>query len=68
MASQTILYDLPSKRGTSWSLNPWKSKHNLNESRAVLTRAARLILNFKGIDYKTEWVEFPDVEPKMKSL
>jgi hypothetical protein len=53
MSSQTILYDLPSKQGTAWSLNPWKT---------------RLILNFKGIDYKTEWVEFPDVEPKMKSL
>jgi hypothetical protein len=68
MSSQTILYDLPSKQGTAWSLNPWKSKHSLNPSRAVLTEAARLILNFKGIDYKTEWVEFPDIEPKMKSL
>ncbi|KAJ4380658.1 hypothetical protein N0V86_004019 [Didymella sp. IMI 355093] len=53
MSGQTILYDLPTKQGTAWSLNPWKT---------------RLILNFKGIDYKTEWVEFPDVEPKMKSL
>ncbi|KAJ4323073.1 hypothetical protein N0V94_002097 [Neodidymelliopsis sp. IMI 364377] len=53
MSSQTVLYDLPSLQGTAWSLNPWKT---------------RLVLNFKGIDYKTEWVEFPDVEPKMKSL
>ncbi|KAF3000214.1 hypothetical protein E8E13_007113 [Curvularia kusanoi] len=53
MAAQTILYDLPSQQGTAWSLNPWKT---------------RLVLNFKGIDYKTEWVEFPDVEPKMKSF
>ncbi|KAJ4987959.1 hypothetical protein SVAN01_06534 [Stagonosporopsis vannaccii] len=53
MSAQTIFYDLPSKQGTAWSLNPWKT---------------RLILNYKGIDYRTEWVEFPDVEPKMKSL
>jgi hypothetical protein len=25
MLSQVILYDLPSKQGTAWSLNPWKS-------------------------------------------
>ncbi|KAJ4362760.1 hypothetical protein N0V95_001251 [Ascochyta clinopodiicola] len=53
MPSQTILYDLPSRQGTAWSLNPWKT---------------RLVLNYKGVDYQTEWVEFPDVEPKMKSL
>ncbi|KAH6614867.1 hypothetical protein C7974DRAFT_319901 [Boeremia exigua] len=53
MSSQTIFYDLPSQQGTAWSLNPWKT---------------RLVLNYKGIDYRTEWVEFPDVEPKMKSL
>ncbi|KAF9696250.1 hypothetical protein EKO04_006239 [Ascochyta lentis] len=53
MSSQTILYDLPSQQGTAWSLNPWKT---------------RLILNYKSIDYRTEWVEFPDVEPKMKSI
>jgi len=53
MPSQTILYDLPSREGIAWSLNPWKT---------------RLVLNYKGIDYKTEWVEFPDVESKIKSL
>lgn len=25
MSSQIILYDLPSRQGTAWSLNPWKS-------------------------------------------
>lgn len=29
---------------------------------------ARLTLNFKGIDYKTEWVEYPDIAEKFKSL
>lgn len=32
------------------------------------TFIARLVLNFKGLDYKTEWVEYPDVAPKFKEL
>ncbi|KAF1991367.1 hypothetical protein K402DRAFT_367884 [Aulographum hederae CBS 113979] len=52
--SGIILYDLPSKdRCACWSLNPWKP---------------RLVLNFKGIDYETEWTEYPDIAPKMKSF
>lgn len=68
MSAQTILYDLPTKQNTAWSLNPWKSKCGCVGRRRMLTTTARLILNFKGVDYKTEWVEFPDVEPKMKAL
>ncbi|KAH0841280.1 hypothetical protein AYO21_04880 [Fonsecaea monophora] len=48
MSDEVILYDLPSKGGFSWSLNPWKT---------------RLVLNYKGIPYKTEWVEYPDLKP-----
>ncbi|KAH9213322.1 putative glutathione S-transferase [Leptodontidium sp. 2 PMI_412] len=49
--SQVVLYDLPSKgRCACWSLNPWKT---------------RLALNFKGIDYKTEWVEYPDIKARL---
>jgi glutathione S-transferase len=52
--SQTILYDLPSCGNCAcWSLNPWK---------------ARAALNFKGLPYKTEWIEYPDLEPTFKSL
>ncbi|KAF2189447.1 hypothetical protein K469DRAFT_736796 [Zopfia rhizophila CBS 207.26] len=52
--SQVILYDLPSKPPcASWSLNPWKP---------------RMILNFKGIDYKTEWVEYPDLVSTLSSF
>ncbi|PMD12331.1 hypothetical protein NA56DRAFT_652562 [Hyaloscypha hepaticicola] len=50
--SQVSLYDLPSKgRCACWSLNPWKT---------------RLALNFKGVDYKTEWVEYPDIASTLK--
>ncbi|KAH6911357.1 hypothetical protein BKA70DRAFT_1538284 [Coprinopsis sp. MPI-PUGE-AT-0042] len=41
------LFDLPSNTSTkAWAPNPWKT---------------RLCLNYKGIPYKTEWVEFPDI-------
>ncbi|KAI1384198.1 putative glutathione S-transferase [Hypoxylon trugodes] len=50
MANQEIIfYDLPNK-GTNkaWSLNTWKT---------------RFALNYKGIPYKTEWIEYPDIKP-----
>ncbi|KAF2098285.1 hypothetical protein NA57DRAFT_57446 [Rhizodiscina lignyota] len=53
MADEVILYDLPSKSGGCWSLNPWKT---------------RLVLNYKGIPYKTQWVEYPDVAPLLKGF
>ncbi|KAF4553485.1 Glutathione S-transferase-like protein 11 [Elsinoe fawcettii] len=53
MGEEIILYDLPSRQGTSWSLNPWKT---------------RMILNYKGINYKTQWIEYPDVAPLLKSF
>ncbi|KAL1791839.1 hypothetical protein ACET3X_009590 [Alternaria dauci] len=53
LSSKVILFDLPSRDGIAWSLNPWKT---------------RMILNYKKIDYTTEWVEYPNVAPKFKSL
>ncbi|KAI5865805.1 putative glutathione S-transferase [Durotheca rogersii] len=53
MASQEIvLFDLPSRAPNKcWSLNPWKT---------------RLLLNYKGLPYRTEWVEYPDIKPRFK--
>ncbi|KAF7188529.1 Glutathione S-transferase-like protein ustS [Pseudocercospora fuligena] len=55
MSKEVIFYDLPSRgsKPTAWSLNPWK---------------ARLVLNYKHIPYKTQWVEYPDLAPTFKSL
>ncbi|TFB02959.1 hypothetical protein CCMA1212_005315 [Trichoderma ghanense] len=52
MASQQItLFDLPSKEPNgTWSLNPWKT---------------RLLLNYKGLDYKTEWLHYPEIAPRL---
>ncbi|KAF6814899.1 glutathione s-transferase [Colletotrichum musicola] len=51
MSGQLVFFDIPTKDGTSWSFNPWK---------------IRLVLNMKGIDYKTEWLEYPDIEGRLK--
>ncbi|PPR05025.1 hypothetical protein CVT24_010218 [Panaeolus cyanescens] len=49
-----IFYDIPSTLpGTAWSPNTWKTRY---------------ALNYKGIPYKTEWVEYPDIESHCKSL
>ncbi|RDL36431.1 uncharacterized protein BP5553_05783 [Venustampulla echinocandica] len=49
--SKLTLFDIPSKgRRACWSLNPWKT---------------RMTLNFKNIDYQTQWVEYPDIEPTL---
>ncbi|KIY72629.1 hypothetical protein CYLTODRAFT_367398 [Cylindrobasidium torrendii FP15055 ss-10] len=46
LRSTLTLYDIPSKFATSWSPNVWKSRYSLN---------------VKGIPYKTEWIEYPDI-------
>ncbi|KAK4234981.1 hypothetical protein C8A03DRAFT_37196 [Achaetomium macrosporum] len=53
MASeQIVFFDLPSKPPNScWSLNPWKT---------------RLLLNYKGLDYRTEWLEYPELKGRFE--
>ncbi|KAF8960754.1 hypothetical protein BDZ97DRAFT_1281072 [Flammula alnicola] len=49
-----IFYDIPSTLpGRGWSPNTWKTRY---------------CLNFKGIPYKTEWIEFPDIEAHCKKF
>ncbi|KAF8994498.1 hypothetical protein BDQ17DRAFT_1285765 [Cyathus striatus] len=41
-------YDIPSKvPGQAWSPTNWK---------------VRFVLNYKKLEYKTEWIEYPDIE------
>jgi glutathione S-transferase len=47
-------YDITgSLPGKAWSPNTWKT---------------RLALNFKGIPYHTEWLEYPEIEPLCKRI
>ncbi|RXW21349.1 hypothetical protein EST38_g4499 [Candolleomyces aberdarensis] len=45
-------FDIPSTILNAWSLNTWRT---------------RFALNYKGLPYKTEWVEYPDIAGKLKS-
>ncbi|KAF8493149.1 hypothetical protein JB92DRAFT_3090396 [Gautieria morchelliformis] len=48
------LYDVPSDfHGKAWSPNVWR---------------ARYALNYKGVPYKTVWIEYPEIEPTMRSI
>ena len=74
--SEVILYDIPSKDPRRcWSLNPWKGA--LYTVSLIASRIqkntdpcgiARLMLNLKGIPYKTEWLEYPDIAPTLESF
>ncbi|KAF8062328.1 hypothetical protein FPV67DRAFT_1508058 [Lyophyllum atratum] len=49
-----ILYDIPRAEGpVTWSPNVWRT---------------RMALNYKGLHYKTEWVEYPDIERVGKEI
>lgn len=51
-SDKIVLYDLLSRDPCrSWSLNPWKT---------------RLLLNYKGIPYSTQWLQYPDITPTLK--
>ncbi|KAF8878321.1 hypothetical protein BD779DRAFT_1447850 [Infundibulicybe gibba] len=53
-ANVIIFYDIPSTvPGSAWSPNTWKT---------------RFSLNYKGLAYKTEWVEYPDIEAMCKKI
>lgn len=49
-----ILYDIPSKlEGNHWSPN---------------TAKPRFVLGYKGLPFRIEWVEYPDIAPRMKEI
>ncbi|KAL1734091.1 hypothetical protein EV714DRAFT_281225 [Schizophyllum commune] len=52
MASPIIFYSIPSQKGC-WSLHTLK---------------IRYALNYKGLPFRTEWVEYPDIEKKCKEI
>ncbi|KAI0160712.1 putative glutathione S-transferase [Xylariaceae sp. FL1272] len=51
--SKIVLFDIPSNDNPpkAWSLNPWK---------------IRLLLNYKKLDYTTEWLVYPDIKPRLQ--
>ncbi|KAJ6506740.1 hypothetical protein C8R45DRAFT_970390 [Mycena sanguinolenta] len=54
MSASIVFYDIPSSLpSVCWSPNLWKTRY---------------ALNFKGIPYKTVWVEYPDIEARCKEI
>lgn len=56
MAQPIVFYDIPSNeriKHAPWSPNTWK---------------IRYALNYKGLKYKTEWVEYPDIAGVVQKL
>ncbi|KAJ7483558.1 hypothetical protein FB451DRAFT_1234964 [Mycena latifolia] len=54
MTPPIVFYDIPSTLPNKcWSPNTWKTRY---------------ALNFKGIPYKTSWVEYPDIEPLSREV
>jgi glutathione S-transferase len=67
-----VFYDLPSiLPGKAYSLNTWKVRlvlQLLSQKKKTTSNPNRFILNYKGIPHRTEWIEYPDIEPHSKSL
>ncbi|KAG6840693.1 hypothetical protein C0991_005052 [Blastosporella zonata] len=54
MSDDIVLYDIPSNvPGSAWSPNVWKTRYTLN---------------YKGLAYRTEWIEYPDIESTCKRI
>ncbi|KAF3937028.1 hypothetical protein ABW19_dt0210018 [Dactylella cylindrospora] len=56
MSSTTYtLFDIPTKSDPprSWSPNCWR---------------ARAVLNYKGVPYETEWIEYPDIRVRLAEM
>ncbi|KAF8206893.1 hypothetical protein K438DRAFT_2013918, partial [Mycena galopus ATCC 62051] len=54
MSASIVFYDIPSTLPTiCWSPNLWK---------------VRYALNFKGLPYKTVWLEYPEIEARCKEI
>lgn len=67
-------YDIPSKLPQrAWSPNTWKTRSMFAAFESILWTTAdmasfRFSLNYKGIPYKTQWVEYPDIADHCKDM
>ena len=61
--TQALHRPIHSKQGKNSNIYVFTSTYYL-----PITPLPRYTLNFKGIPYKTEWVEYPDIEPLCKKL
>lgn len=65
------LYDIPAAvPGKTLSPNVFKTRlvHSYLNTLTCLIHRCRLALAYKGLSFKTEWLELSDIEPKMKEI
>lgn len=67
------LFDIPSKfPENAWSPNTFKARYIIFSfiitSCQFDNKVHRIALNYKGIPYKTQWIEYPDIEETLKKL
>lgn len=53
---------------THGKVSPLPSLPDKFKLQLIMCSSARFALNFKDLPYQTEWVEYPDVAPKLKNL
>ena len=69
-----VFYDIPSSLPhKAWSPNTWKTRYASSSSHSILRAllhppVVRYLLNIKGIPYRTQWIEYPDIADHVKSL
>lgn len=74
MSDPIIFYDIPAANPSKkcWSPNTWKARYVLRTTSVTLELLTEIVfryaLNFKGIVYRTEWVEYPDIEALSKRI
>lgn len=64
MTQPVVFYDIPGNAHPqkAWSPNTQNTRYaSRREQEGLLTDTLRYILNYKGIPYKTVWVEYPDI-------
>lgn len=70
-SASIVLYDIPrnDSQCKSWSSNCWKARYGSPNTRyTVAEEIDRFTLNFKGLPYTTEWVEYPDIAAVCRKL
>ncbi|KAK0627322.1 hypothetical protein B0T14DRAFT_424770 [Immersiella caudata] len=50
---EIVLFDIPTRPPRKcWSYNPWR---------------ARMLLSYKGLKYRTEWLEYPEIRKRLEN-
>lgn len=73
MSSQPYitLYDTPSSTSSSWAPHIWRIRYFQKLYATIDANPVgiyRLILNYKRLPHCTVWVEFPEIDRKMRSI